>query len=302
MDIGTAQGVTINGIMTLEIGNNTTTPDYLINIGGGSNVTIAGVHLHNSRAYNKILRVGSTFGNEIVTILDDCITIDQCTWTAPFYREIPINFLVSSKTHKDWTYSVASEAELVALMAKEFCRYKEIRHAITIKFPSGDIPITSIVNLFGDRITGCGSITLEGTTATRLVVSGAGRLDFLDTPVTLPIILKNITLHMDAISGSQGVGIYSKNFKLTSSSSITSYDGAVQYGLFNGANLYMDSSSAINTAAYVEPETTVTLAKGTSAPASGSYPVGAIKYASNPDATRIGWICTTANSSIFVPF
>jgi len=302
LDIGAAQGVTINGIMTLGIGNNTTPPDCLINIGGGTNVTIAGVHLHNSKAYTKILRVGGTFGNEIVTILDDCITIDQCTWTAPFNREIPINFLISSKTHKDWTYSVASEAELVALMAKEFGRYKEIRHAITIKFPSGDIPITSIVNLFGDRITGCGSITLEGTINTRLVVSGAGRLDFLDTPVTLPIILKNITLHMDAIPGGQGVAIHSKNFRLTSSSSITSHNGAVQYGLINGANLYIDSSSLINTNSYVEPETTFTLAKGTSAPASGSYPVGAIKYASNPDATRIGWICTTANSSTFVPF
>ena len=206
------------------------------------------------------------------------------------------------RSHKDWTYNVASEAELIALMAKEFGRYKEIRHAITIKFPSGDIPITSVVRLFRDRITGCGSITLEGTTATRLVVSGAGRLDFRDTPITLPIILKNITLHMNAISGGQGVAIYSKNFRLTSSSSITSYNGAVQYGLFNGSNLYVDSSTTINTNSYVEPETTLTLAKGTAAPASGSYPVGAIKYASNPDATRIDWICTTANSSTFVPF
>ena len=302
LNIGAAQGVTINGIMTLHIGNDTTQPDCLINIGGGSNVTIAGVHLHNSKAYTKILRVGYSIGNEIVSILDDCITIDQCTWTAPYSREIPINFLISSKTHKDRTYNVASEAELVALMAKEFGRYKEIRHAITIKFPSGDIPITSIVRLFNDRITGCGSITLEGATATRLVVSGDGRLDFRNTPVTLPIILKNITLHMNAISGGQGVSIYSKNFKLTSSSGITSHNGSVQYGLFNGANVYVDSSSLVNTAAFVESEVTFALAKGTSAPASGSYPVGAIKYASNPDATRIGWICTTANSSTFVPF
>lgn len=302
LNIGAAQGVTINGIMTLGIGNNTTPPAYLINIGGGTNVTIAGVHLHNSKAYTKILRVGSTIGNEVVSILDDCITIDQCTWTAPFNREIPINFLISSKTHKDWTYNVASEAELIALMAKEFGRYKEIRHAITIKFPSGDIPITSITRLFGDRITGCGSITLEGATATRLVVSGAGRLDFMGAPTTLPIILKNITLHMNAISGGQGVAIYSKSFRLTSSSGITSHNGAVQYGLFNGANVYVDSSSLVNTAAFVESEVTFTLAKGTSAPASGSYPVGAIKYASNPDATRIGWICTKANSSTFVPF
>lgn len=301
IDITVAQGVTINGIMTLSIGNDAAPPSDLIHIGGGTTASIAGVCLHNSKAYDKILHVGNAWNSECVTVLDNSFSLAQCSYLSNWNHVVPIVFVASQATHRDMVYNVTDEASFTKLL-NDTLRFIEIRHNITIKFPSGDIPIGNAIYAFNEGVTGSGSITLEGTTATRLVTSGNGKINFGKTPGTLPIILKNISLFSNAISNNQFLYIKSLSFRLTASSSISSHNGYVQYAIEEGVDLYLDATSSINTNVYVLGEHSFRIAKGTAAPTSGKFPVGAMRYASNPDATRIGWMCTADNSNMFVPF
>lgn len=307
LKVRSAQGLTINGIMTLSIGDNANPPEHLIRIDGGSSTVIGGVHLQNPKAYTKILSLGSVFALESVTILDDSIAPDDVSYVTHYGSERPIFFVTRQLSRKtqDITLNDTGNPTTNTTNLRNAVNYAydtELLHDVIIRFPAGDYEINAYVHLTNNNTRGAGRVRLVGSGGgtSRLVVNATGVLSFGSTS-TLGILnytVENLNIYT-LNGGTRGVQLYKANVVFINSI-ISSDNGYKQWFSDNNSKITLDATSAILTpffsSANIEYSYTAT-----SAPTNSTcLPAGTIFKASDPNATRIGWINTTTNGATWL--
>ncbi|RAV14161.1 hypothetical protein [Paenibacillus contaminans] len=311
MKVRVAQGLTINGFMTLSIGNATTPPDHLIRIDGGHSTTISGLWNHNKKGATYVLSLGKLFSAESVTILDQSILATEVTYLSNFRFENPIRFIMNdfSKKTQDNTLTNTGNAttnttNLVNLTTLAYDT--ELVHDVIIRLPSGDYEINGTVYLCNSKTRGVGRVRLIGHAdgTSRIVFSGNGGISF-GIPSQLSSVdftVENVEFYLGpAINGSnKGVSFYKANVAFTNAK-ITSDNGAKQYYSAGQATLTLDNNSRITTPLFGAIEVAYSY-KATAAPTNSTkLPAGTIFKASDPNATRIGWINTADNGANWLP-
>ena len=298
LKVNSFHGFIINGLMTLFIGNDTTPPDTLIEFGLGSSSTIAGIVNHLPKSYDKVFKLtDNSWGSECVVFTDSSVLPEETEFSVSNSRfDEPLKFLVYDKTNQSSSYSVTNEAELVSTI-NSVVQGKDVIHDIVIQLPDGDLSITTPTTLITGLTRGAGSITFQGGINSRLLVSGSGQLNFGDAPSTLDVIFKDVSLFMDPITTGQGFTFASHNIKLVNSI-IESHNGAVQYGLLSGCDMFVDSDSSIQTPAFATGEYKMEIAHAETEKA-GAYPLRAIQYKTTPVAGNVGWV---RGPSSWIPF
>lgn len=308
-----AQGLIINGIMTLSIGlvaSGQAAPNHLIRIDGGWSSTISGIYLHNSLPFTYKLSVGATFGRETVVVIDESIAPAEATFVPNSSREKPILFLSyqKSKVTRNLPMVNSGNATTNSDKFKEWASYSydlELVHTLTIQLPSGDFPINSAVFLTNAGTSGYARVRLLGNAdgTSRIVCTGAGSVSFglPSSLARMSYTIENVTIHADSTitAGTRPALFYNADVYFINSK-LTSHNGAVQYGTTATSKLILDVNSAISTPA-VSSGIVEYSYKATSAPASSSrLPVGTRFEASDPNATRIGWINTVDNGATWL--
>mgnify|MGYP000347870335 CR=1 FL=1 len=298
LKINSFHGFTINGLMTLFIGNDTTPPDTLIEFGLGSSATISGIVNHLPKSYDKVFKLtDNSWGSECVVFTDSSVLPEETDFSVSNSRfDEPLKFLVYDKTNQSASYSVTNEAELVSVV-NSVVQGKDVVHDVVIQLPVGDLNITTPTTLITGLTRGAGSITFQGGLNSRLVVSGSGQLNLGDAPSTLDVIFKDVSLFMDPITTGQGFTFASHNIKLVNSV-IESHNGAVQYGLLSGCDMFVDSDSSIQTPAFAAGEYKMEIAHAETEKA-GAYPLRAIQYKTTPVTGNVGWV---RGSGAWIPF
>lgn len=287
VSVQSAHGFSINSFMTLFVGDDTTPPASLITIESGSSSFITGLVLHEPKAYGKKLAVtGNSWGSECVVIGDSSITPEEVSYVSNFTFEKPIKFPVYERTNKNETFTVNSMVELAAVFDK--LTDIEINHDISINLPNGDLSIDEYVSGFS-KTRGVGTVSFNGGGASsRIVVAGNGQFNIQATPVR--IYFKNTTLLMNSITTGQGFNLLGSNIYLVNTD-IKSHNGFVQWGLGETTGLHLDANSTIETPSFVISNGYhVLVESGTTPPAGGGYPLHSRARASDPDATRSGWV------------
>jgi hypothetical protein len=281
-----AHGFSVNSFMTLAVGDNVTPPSELITIASGSSTFITGLAIHAPRGYGKKLALtGNSWGFECIVIGDSSITPDEVSYVSNFAFEKPIKFVVYDKTNKNETITITNKASLIAAIEK----YSglEVNHDIIFNLPNSDLVINEpIIGFLQTR--GAGSITFNGGGASsRLFVSGAGK--FTVRPTQLKIVFKDTALFMDPISTGQGFVLLGGNVSLVNTD-IKSHNGAVQWAVGETTRMYLDANSTIETSNLVAAKGyQILVESGTAAPV-GTYPLHSRARASDPNATRSGWV------------
>lgn len=281
-----AHGFSINSFMTLAAGDNVTPPSELITIRTCSSVFITGLVLHSPRGYvKKLALTGNSWGADCIVIGDSSISPAEVSYVTNATFDEPIRFVVYSKTNKSTTITITDKASLITALA----RYSglEIAHDIIFNLPDGDLVIDEPVNA-ALKTHGTGSITFKGGgPSSRLVVSGAGK--FTLRPTEVRIVFKDTTLFINAISTGQGFVLYGGNISFVNTA-IKSHNGAVQWGVGETTRMYLDENSTIETNYYVVAKGyQILVESGTTAPV-GIYPPHSRARASDPNATRSGWV------------
>ncbi|RKN78293.1 phage tail protein [Paenibacillus ginsengarvi] len=311
MKVRVAQGLNINGFMTLSIGNAATPPDHLIRIDGGSSTTISGLWNHNKLGATYVLSLGNTFSAESVTILDQSIFATEVTYSSNWRFENPIRFLLNdfSKKTQDNTLTNTGNATTNTTNFVNLTKLAydtELVHDVIIRLPSGDYEINGTVYLCNSKTRGVGRVRLIGHAdgTSRIVFSGNGGISF-GIPSQLSSVdftVENVELYLGpAINASnKGVLFYKANVAFTNAK-ITSNDGAKQYYSTGQATLTLDNNSRITTPLFGAIEVGYSY-KATDAPTNSTrLPAGTIFKASDPNATRIGWINTADNGANWLP-
>lgn len=309
LKVRSAQGLTINGIMTLSIGDNANPPEHLIRIDGGSSTVIGGVHLQNPKAYTKILSLGSTFASESVTILDDSIAPDGVSYVTHWGSERPIFFVTRQLSRKTQTITLTNTGNATTNTTNFNNAVKnafnlELLHDVIVRFPSGDFPINGFVHMSNHLTRGSGRIRLIGNAdnTSRIVITGNGSISFGGSSIfqDLTYQVENLNLHIGAVTASyKGLSFYKGTTNFINSK-ITSDNSYKQYYAESSPTIRLDSNSSIQTN-YYGTHTVEFTYKATTAPSTSSrLPAGTIFMASNPNATRIGWINTTDNGATWL--
>ena len=298
-----AQGLTINGIMTLSIGkvaDGQPAPNHLIRIDGGYSATIGGMHLQNPFPFTYKLSLGNTFARECVVITDESIEPNEATYTVSPGREKPIVFLVNQKLKRALSFTLTNTGNATTNTAnmRTFAAYsydRELNYTLTINLPSGDFLINDAVSLANAGTNGYARIILKGNAdgTSRIVCTSAGRINFglPSTLARLNYTLDNVTIHADTTitAGTRLVDIQNANVYFIKSK-LTSHNGAVQYAITSDSKIILDANSSIKTPAVSSGIVEYTY-KATAAPTTSTrLPVGTIFRASDPNDTRIGWI------------
>lgn len=311
MRVRAAQGLTINGLMTLSIGHATTPPTALIRIEGGESTVISGLWNQNSAGFSYILQLGATFGAESVTVLDQSIDPSEVTFTTNYRFENPIRFLMNdfSRKTQDNTLTNTGNAATNATNFSNLAQLAwntELLHDNIIRFPSGDFPISATVYLSNIKTRGGGRIRLIGHAdgTSRIVLQGAGGVSFgVPNQLTeMTYTIENLNLYLSATldTSNKGVTFYKANAVFTNGK-ITSDTGGRQYASNFGSKVTLDANSAITTSLYGSLEVNYSY-KATTAPTSSTrLPIGTMFKASDPNATRIGWINTADNGATWLP-
>lgn len=287
--VGSFFGFHVNTFMTLSIGNDETPPDTLIEFTRGSSATIRGIINHAPKAFGKVFKLlTNEWGSECVVFPDSSVSPEQCEFAVSnFAFDQPLKFLVYDNTQRSRSWSVTDQATLVSTI-NTVLNNKNVIHNVVIQLPDGDLNITSPLSFFGGLTRGTGTITFQGGVNSRIVVTGDGKVDFLGSPESLDIIFKDCALHMDVISSGQGFTFAGRKTRLVNAS-ITSHNGAVQWAILNGCNMFIDSTSSITTPNFSSGSFKCEVAHGAS-PKSGTYPPRTIQYKTTPTAGEIGWI------------
>ncbi|MFC3772946.1 phage tail protein [Paenibacillus sp. GCM10012303] len=311
MKVRVAQGLNINGFMTLSIGNAATPPDHLIRIDGGSSTTISGLWNHNKLGATYVLSLGNTFSSESVTILDQSIFATEVTYSSNWRFENPIRFLLNdfSKKTQDNTLTNTGNAttnttNLVNL--SKLAYDTELVHDVIIRLPSGDYEINGTVYLCNSKTRGVGRVRLIGHAdgTSRIVFSGNGGIAF-GIPSQLSSVnftVENVEFHLGPSIqvSNKGVMFYKANVAFTNAK-ITSNDGAKQYYSAGHATLTLDNNSRIMTPLYGAIEVAYSYKAAAAPTNSTKLPAGTVFKASDPNATRIGWINTADNGASWLP-
>lgn len=285
--VASAHGFSATSFMALACGDNASPPSSLITIEAGSSSFITGLVLDIPKAYGKKLALtGNSWGSECVVIGDSSITPDEVSYVSNFTFEKPIKFVVYDKTNKDETYTIANKADMIAVLSK--LSEIEINHNISINLPNSDIVIDEFVTGFS-KARGVGTVSFNGGGASsRIVVAGNGQFNIQATPVR--IYFKNTTLFMNSITTGQGFNLFGSNIYLVNTD-IKSHNGFVQWGLGETTGLHLDANSTIETPSFVISNGYhVLVESGTTPPAGAGYPLHSRARASDPNATRSGWV------------
>lgn len=305
-----AQGLTINGLMTLSIGDATTPPNALIRIDGGYSTVIGGLWLQNPKGYTYKLSVGNTFGRECVTVLDTSIARKEYTFTTNFGRADPVILLAYQKSLNTLNLPLTNTGDAATNATNmrawtEFSYDTELVHTLTIQLPSGDFPINSAVFLTNGRTSGYARVVLKGNAdgTSRIVCTGAGSINFgvPNMLARMSYTLDNVTIHADSgiTAGTRPALFYNADVYFINSK-LTSHNGAVQYAITPTSKLILDATSGIQTPALSSGIVEYSY-KSTVAPTTSTrLPVGTIFMASDPNATRIGWINTVDNGATWL--
>lgn len=309
LKVRSAQGLTINGIMTLSIGDNANPPSNLIRIDGGSSTVIGGLHFQNPKAYSKKLSLGAVFSTESVTVLDDTITPDEVDYASNFRFDRPIRFLLRDYSRKtqDNTLTNTGNATTNTTNLANLARIAwdtELVHDNIIRFPSGNFEIDGLVSLVNTYTRGSGRVRLVGHAdgTSKLIVTGTGGLNFgLATSLaTINFTVENLELQIGAVSGSNKAFNFFKSVTTFINSKITSDNSSRQYYAIADATLRLDATSAILTPVFSGGNVEFTY-KAASAPTNSTrLPAGTTFKASDPNATRIGWINTANNGATWL--
>lgn len=309
-----AQGLTINGFMTLSIGlveSGQPAPTTLIRIDGGYNTVISGVYNHNSLPFTYKLSVGNTFARETVVVLDSSIEPSEATFTPGAGREKPILFLAFQKSivTRNLQLTNTGDATTNAQNMAKWAKYSydlELVHTLTIQFPSGDFPINLAVYLANLGTSGYARVRLLGNAdgTSRIVCTGSGSVSFgvPNILARMSYTMENITIHADSgiTSGVRPVLIYNANVYMINSK-ITSHNGAVQYAITSDSRIILDANSSIQTPALTSGIVEYSYKATTPPVTSTRLPVGTVFNASNPDFTRTGWINIVDNGLNWLP-
>lgn len=305
-----AQGLTINGLMTLSIGNATTPPNALIRIDGGSSTVIGGLWLQNPQGYTYKLSVGNTFARESVTVLDTSIAPKEYTFTINAGRANPVLLLAYQKSliTRNLPLTNTGDAATNATNMKAWAEYSydlELVHTLTIQLPSGDFPINSAVFLTNAGTSGYARIVLKGNAdgTSRIVCTATGAINFgvPNMLARMNYTLENVTIHADSTitAGTRPALLYNANVYFINSK-LTSHNGAIQYATTSDSRIILDASSSIQTPALSSGIVEYTYKAITPPTTSTRLPVGTIFRASDPNATRIGWINTVDNGATWL--
>lgn len=298
LNVNSFHGFNINGIMTLSIGDSVNPTDYLIEFGFGSSATIKGIVNHVPRGFDKVFLLRSNdWGSECVVFEDSSVRPSQADFLQTnFAFDEPLKFNVYDKTQRSRSWSVTDSQSLLETV-NTVVQGKEVIHDVVIQLPDGDLTITSPMTLITGLTRGTGSITFQGGVNSRIVISGGGKLSLGDSPSTLDVIFKDVSLFMDPITTGQGFTFASHNVKLVNSV-IESHNGAVQYALLSGCDMFVDSGSSILTPAFAAGEYKMEIAHAETEKA-GAYPLRAIQYKTTPIAGNVGWV---RGSGAWIPF
>ncbi|WP_416040460.1 hypothetical protein [Acinetobacter lactucae] len=307
LKVRSAQGLVINGIMTLSIGDKENPPNELIRIEGGNSTTIAGVWLQNPQGYKYKLNLGNTFSSESVTILDQSIAPTECTWVPNFRFNNPIRFLLWDYSRKVQDITLSNTGDPTTNTANFNNAVKvaydtELLHDVIIRFPSGTFEINSSVYLTSILTRGNGRIRLIGHAdgTSKIVVAGVGNLHFGNpsSSTYLNFSVENLELYMGEMTGTtKGYNFYNGTVNFINSK-LTSDNGFRQYYGSGSPKVRLDAMSYIATALYGNIEIEFTYKSTTPPNVSGSkLPAGTIFKASDPNTTRISWINTLENGT-----
>ena len=306
LKVRSAQGLTIHGIMTLSIGDNANPPDNLIRMDGGSSAVIGGVHLQNPKAYGKILSLGSTFAKESVTVLDDSIPPNKVSYVPHYGNERPIFFVTRQLSRKTQTITLTNsgnaETNTTNLNNAVQAAYDlELLHDVVINFPSGTFEISGLTYLVSSASRGSGRVRLVGHSdgTSKVLATGNGGIYFgrPDNLARMSFTIEKLELQIGAVSGNNKAFAFDGSITSFIGGKLTSDNLARQYYANPNATLRLDANSAILTPVYVGGNVEFTY-KAASAPTNSTrLPVGTIFKASDPNATRIGWINTSDNGA-----
>ena len=306
LKVRSAQGLTINGIMTLSIGDNANPPSNLIRIDGGSSTVIGGLHFQNPKAYTKILSLGSTFARESVTILDDSIAPDDVSYVTHFGSERPIFFVTRQLSRKTQSITLTNTGNAATNTTNFNIAVKtaydlELLHDVIINFPSGTFEISELTYLASVFSRGSGRVRLVGHAdgTSKVVATGNGGIYFghPNNRARMSFSVEKLELQIGAISGNNKAFFFDGSITSFIGGKLTSDNLAKQYYSANEAVIKLDAASAILTPVLGDPQVEFTY-KATSAPTGSiKLPAGTTFKASDPNATRIGWINTTANGA-----
>ena len=295
--------------MTLSIGNAATPPEALIHIEGGSSTVISGIWNQGAKGFNKMLKLGKVFSTESVTILDQSIAPSQVSYESNWRFDNPIRFLLWDTSRKDVVVNLpttGTDAEKSAALINslnEIRDYTSLDNTVTVNFPAGDYPLISAFGIPHTDLKGSGKIVFNGhSTGSRIVLKTAGAIQFL-APTKLPIIFKNIEIYAENTvpTNIKPFGINADcditydNTKVTAENTLR--DIAISAGKINLIN-----GSYIALKNYYAHDALYTTQKLNVAPTLGKYPIGYRVYASNPDATRVGWVNTVRDGANWVTF
>lgn len=307
LKVRSAQGLVINGIDTLSIGDNINPPNTLIRIDGGASTTIAGLWNQNPKSFVYKLSLGNAVSAESVTILDQSIAPSECTWVSNFRFDNPIRFLLWDYSRKTQDITLANTGEPATNTTNFNNAIKnaydlELLHDVIIRFPSGDFEINSAVYLASALTRGEGRIRLIGNAdgTSRLIINSSGSLSF-GRPTTLSRLnytVENLNLYT-MNGGTRGI-LFFKSDVTFINSKIASDNGIKQWAGDRVSSITLDSNSSIITSMYGSVIIKYSY-KSTSAPTNSTrLPVGTRFEASDPNATRIGWINTVDNGAIWL--
>ena len=310
LKVRSAQGLTINGIMTLSIGDSSNPPNNLIRIDGGYSTTISGVYNHGLKGTKKVLSLGSSFQTESVTILDDSIHPSEVEFTSNWSFERPIRFLrhdFSRKTNDILLSNTGNPTTNTTnfINAAKLAHDTQLLHDVIIRFPSGDFEINGLVSLTNLLSRGEGNIRLIGHSdgTSRVVAKDAGGISFgLQSSIsTMNFTLENIELNIGAVNTNNKGFLFYKGITKFIKGKLSSDNGFRQYFATVDAVIKIDSESAILTPVYGSPKVEF-IYKSTNAPTTSTrLPVGTTFMASNPSAERLGWINTLDNGLNWIP-
>jgi hypothetical protein len=311
LKVRAAQGFTINGIMTLSIGDSTNPPNSLIRIDGGYSTTISGIWNHNVQGAQYVLSLGSTFSTESVTVLDQSISPADVNYVSNFRFEKPIRFLLEDFSKKTQDVTLTNTGNPTTNTANFFNAAKlahdtELIHDVIIRFPSGDFEINEAIYLANIKTRGIGRVRLIGNTdgTSRIVFSANGAVSF-GVPSQLSGVnftVDNLNLYLSPTinANNKGVLFYKANVVFTNST-INSDNGYRQYYSAGSTKMTLDANSRITTPLFGYIDIDYNYKAATPPINSTRLPVGTIFKASDPNATRIGWINTIDNGATWLP-
>lgn len=311
LHVRSAQGLTINGIDTLSIGDNTTPPNQLIRIDGGASTVISGLWNQNPKAFTYKLKLGNAISAESVTVLDQSIAPSEAQYVSNFRFENPIRFLLwdfSQKTQDNTlvnTGNAATNSSNLNALAR-LSDNTSLIHDNIIRLPSGDFEINSTILLCNAKTRGNGRIRLIGHAdgTSRIVFSGNGGVSFgLPSQIwSVNFSIENLTLFASSAitAGQRGVLAYKANISMINGK-IMSHNGFVQYAATRDSNFTLDVNSSIQTPAFSNGVVNFSYEATTPPATAMRLPVNTIFIASDPNQSRISWVNTANNGSSWLP-